>query len=175
MAIANIDTTKTKSLFLLSELTTIENLSNINDLYRKHIRIILNDIKDSCESWIVHQSEFKIFRACVSIAWCTVEDNFDIVLPILEKITGSNSDAEIRIKAYILLSEYLTNKEVTFEDKSLANPVKSILEKVICQGLIWSAGRAAEAIRTASVCCLCALLDKVLDRDDLKQVNITTM
>jgi len=45
-------------------------------------------------------------------------------------------------------------------------------------GLIWTAGRAAEAIRTAAVCCLCAILQNTIvnpdKKDEINKIQLST-
>lgn len=81
-------------------------------------------------------------------------------------------DPELRLKHFILLSEYFNQESLSdIIDQKQCN---EFLESCILSGLIWTAGRAAEAIRTAAVSCLCAFLQKYKEDSSSKQTQYPT-
>ncbi|XP_011496819.1 PREDICTED: dynein assembly factor 5, axonemal [Ceratosolen solmsi marchali] len=149
---------------LLELQAKLENFENLNQLFCKHIRITLSAIQYSPESWILHSYEFYIFQACLTYAKTASYENLDLIHPIFKNTTNVDGDKKVRMKQYILLSEYLQQwDKPLINDTAFIDFANMILETVIIPGLTWAAGRSAEAIRTASVCCLCALLNKIVD------------
>ena len=154
---------------LLHMLIQVEELDSFNDLFVRHIQVILIDLKNGCESWNVYSAEFHIFRGCLLHAKSAITPYLHLVLPILIETTKQTTDAEVRLKQFILLSELFSDNHrdessslIYGIEKDLTDFVDSLLVTVIIPGLVWTAGRTAEAIRTASVCCLCALLQRIL-------------
>lgn len=153
---------KTKCEVLLDRLAGIENLPKREDLLRSRTRPIMMEVVDSQYAiWTIYTPEFEVFQSCFVNASCAIASNFDLILLVLEKTTSSDADPEVRLKHFITLAKYF-GRENDFFDKCRGHMIDSILDKVIFPSLIWNAGRAAEAIRTASVCCLSSLLEKIL-------------
>lgn len=152
---------------ILELLAQAEGIENLNQLYAKHIEPILKAVQlESPESWAVTSSEFLIFHACITHAKVASYNHLNLIHPIFEKTTKEENDKKIQLKQFMLLSEYFINwDEPVKKDSTPAfiDFANTILEKVIIPGLDWTAGRSAEAIRTASVCCLCAILNKLVD------------
>lgn len=151
---------------ILELLAQAEGIENLNQLYIKHLEPILKTIQEDPESWSINSSEFLIFHACITYAKVASYNHLDLIHPIFEKTTKEENDKKIQLKQFMLLSDYFIHWEEPVKKDS--TPVfidfaNVILEKVIIPGLDWTAGRSAEAIRTASVCCLCALLNKFVE------------
>ena len=146
-------------------------MENLDELFVRHIEIILIDLKNGCETWNVYSPEFHIFRGCFLHAKSAIIHYLNLVLPILLETMNQTADVEVKLKQFILLSEHLhyhRDKSLIYgSEKDFTKFVDSLLENVIIPGLIWSAGRTAEAIRTASVCCLRALLHAILNDSNL--------
>ena len=138
---------------LLIELAKLEELNNLNELFELRLRPILMALNDTREAWTIYSAELQIFRVVLSRAAAATTESTDLVLSILKSTMSDSSDPELRLKLFILLSDYFSKREPTLE------LVDSVLRNVVLPGLVWRAGRSAEAIRTAAVCCLCALLD----------------
>ncbi|XP_012284126.1 dynein assembly factor 5, axonemal [Orussus abietinus] len=145
---------------LLEALVLVEKLDNLEELFSCHLRPLLMNIRPTCQSWTMHSEEFKIFQTCLNKASRASANNSDLVLPILTETTSNDADPEVRLKQFFLLSDFLIRRDESLRSmENLTEFVDEILEKTIMQGLVWSAGRAAEVIRTAAVACLCALLN----------------
>lgn len=145
---------------LLKVLIDINSLKDNEDLFRKHVKPLLTSIHDECTSWSIYSAESQIFCACLNRAGLAVAYSMDLVLSILKKTMSKDADPELKLRHFILLSEYFLNNQNLHQH--IEDPhkfVNTIIEELVVPGLIWSAGRAAEAIRTSAVCCLCAILE----------------
>ncbi|XP_014205374.1 dynein assembly factor 5, axonemal [Copidosoma floridanum] len=154
-----------KAKKLLELLSKTEGLDHSNELYEKYIKVVLTSIQAEPELWNTSSHEFLIFQACLTHARSASCANLKLVHPIFEKTTSGEADPKLRLKQYILLSEYFQHWDKPSEDgdtKAFVDFASLMLEKVIFPGLKWAAGRTAEATRTASVCCLCTLLNKIV-------------
>ncbi|XP_050597968.1 dynein axonemal assembly factor 5 isoform X1 [Bombus affinis] len=146
-----------KAQELLSILASINSLDNVGELYHKYIGQLFSTFSDY-KSWSIHDPESQIFCACLTYAKQTFAYNMNIILPVLKQTLTDDADPELRLKHFILLSEYF--------NQGPSNEIMDIkfssqfLEDCILPGLIWTAGRTAEAIRTAAVTCLCSFLNK---------------
>lgn len=158
---------------LLEMLTNINLLKDIEDLFCNHVRPLVTSIHDDCASWTVYSAQSQIFCACLSRAGIAMSHNMDLALPIFEKTMSKDADPELKLRHFILLSEYfLNNQDLHCHIKDPHRFVSAIIKELIVPGLIWAAGRAAEAIRTAAVCCLCAILqNKIIYPDEMDERN----
>lgn len=156
----------------------MDNLENLDVLYLRHIESILVDLKNGCELWNIYTPEFHIFRGCFLHATSVIGHFLNHVYPIFEETMNQMADAVVRLKQFLLLSEYLSyQKDGTLiygSEKGFSEFIYLLLKKVIVSGLVWSAGRTAEAIRTASVCCICSLLYKMFNEIHFKKINVTS-
>jgi len=158
---------------LLKILADINSLENIEHLFCNHIKFLITLIHDDCASWSIYNAESQIFCACLSRAGIAMACNMNLVLPILKKTMSKDADVELKLRYFILLSEFFSDNQNL--QQYIDNPhkfVSTIIEELIVPGLIWSAGRAAEAIRTAAVCCLCATLqNKIINLDEKEKTE----
>ncbi|XP_066582269.1 dynein axonemal assembly factor 5 [Prorops nasuta] len=160
LSMANEKEIQNEARKLLITLANINNFTSLKDLYSQHLRPLLITAHNSCESWSVYSADSQIFRGCLIHAAFIIANNMDMVLPILEKTMNSNADPELKLKHFILLSDYFINNRDSFHQINNLNIfIHSILDQCIIPGLVWSAGRSAEAIRTAAICCFCALFE----------------
>lgn len=159
---------------LLGILVDVNSLKDVEDLFRDHLESLITSIRDDCVSWSVYSAESQIFGACWSRAGVAIARNIDLVLPVLEGTMTEDADPELKLRHFILLSEYFSNNRDL--QRHVDEPYKfvsTVIEKLVAPGLIWTAGRAAEAIRTAAVCCLCTILqNEIIQRKD-KEIEST--
>ncbi|XP_012266719.2 dynein axonemal assembly factor 5 [Athalia rosae] len=161
LSLASDEKIRNDSIELLKELTVIEELTDIEELYKCHLESMLKLINGSPESWTIYSAEFLILQACLIHTGPVASQHLDLILPILKLTTAKDADPELRLKQFLLLSNYLMRRQVTLKmAENLSEFISSLLEEIIVPNLVWSAGRVAEAIRTAAVCCLCAALDE---------------
>lgn len=152
---------------LLEELAKVNNLKNLDQLFLNNIDTILIELRTGCEFWNIYTPEFNIFRGCFSHASSVIGHFLNLVGPIFEETMNENVNAEVRLKQFILLSEYLNSQRdgcvINENEEEFTNFIDLLFKKIIVPGLVWSVGRTAESIRTASVCCLSSLLFKILN------------
>lgn len=152
---------------LLKILVNINSLKDVEDLFRDHVESLIMSIREDCASWSVYSAESQIFAACLSRAG--VVHNVDLVLSVLERTMAEDAEPELKLRHFILLSEYLSsNRDLRqrVDEPQFRRFVSTIIEKLVAPELVWAAGRAAEATRTAAVCCLCAILQNEIIRSD---------
>lgn len=164
---------------LLKVLVNINSLKDIDDLFCDHVETLITSIRDDCTSWSVHSAESQIFGACLSRAGAAISRNVDLVLSVLERTMAEDAEPELKLRHFILLSEYLSsNRDLRqrVDDPQMHRFVSTIVEKLVVPGLVWAAGRAAETTRTAAVCCLCAILRNEVVRIDrvVLSMNVPT-
>ncbi|XP_076283993.1 dynein axonemal assembly factor 5-like [Lasioglossum baleicum] len=157
LSMAKEHTVKIEATEVLNVIAHINHLHNVESLYCEYIKEF-GPLFSDCKAWSIYNAESQIFCACLSHVKTVLNFNMSIMLPILEQTMANDADPELRLKHFILLSEYF-NQGCLHEIMDLKFSYQ-FLENCIFPGLIWSAGRAAEAIRTAAVCCLCAFLEK---------------
>ncbi|XP_017788530.1 PREDICTED: dynein assembly factor 5, axonemal, partial [Habropoda laboriosa] len=148
---------KLKAQELLNILADINLFNNIEQFYHENISTLFSLLSDY-KSWSIHSPECQIFCACLIYIRHILAYNMDTILPILKETMTNDTDPEVRLKYFILLSEYFCQGSLNeIIDLKFSN---QFLENCILPGLIWRAGRSAEAIRTATISCLCIFLDK---------------
>lgn len=158
---------------LLEVLVEINSLKDTEDLFYNYIKPLIASIRDDCASWSVYSAESQIFCACLSRVGIATACSMDLMLLILKKTMSKDADPELKLRHFILLSEYFSNNQNLHRYiEDLHKFVSTILEELIIPSLIWTAGRAAETIRTAAVCCLCAVLqNKIISPDEKTEIN----
>nr|XP_033333004.1 dynein assembly factor 5, axonemal isoform X1 [Megalopta genalis] len=175
LSMAKEHTIELKAKELLNTIAHINGFDNMESLYYEYIEGF-NSLFSNSKSWSIYNPESQIFCACLSYVKTVLNFNMNIMLPILKQTMANDADPALRLKHFILLSEYF-NQGSLHEIIDL-NYCYQFLENCIFPALIWSAGKTAEAIRTAAVCCLCAFLEKykadcLLEKDQcLSEKNI---
>ncbi|KAL0105465.1 hypothetical protein PUN28_016852 [Cardiocondyla obscurior] len=158
---------------LLEILVDVNSLRNVQDLFCHYVRPLIMLINEDCASWTVYSAESQIFCACLSRSEVAMSRNMDLALSVFKKTMGKDADPELKLRYFILLSEYfLNNQNLHCHIEDPHKFVSAIIEELIVPGLIWAAGRAAEAIRTAAVGCLCAILqNKVMNSENENEAD----
>ncbi|XP_044590648.1 dynein axonemal assembly factor 5 [Cotesia glomerata] len=154
---------------LMEKLVVVTKSESLQELFSLNLREILLNIKDSSKSWTGYSPDVYIFRLCLTEAKSASAENMDIVLTILKDTMTKDADAELRLKFFILLSDFFQHRNDTL--KLIKDPTEFItdfFDNILMPGLIWSAGKASEAVRTAAVGCLCALFDDSISEDENK-------
>lgn len=154
---------------LMEKLVVVTMSESLEELFSLNMREILLNIKDSSKSWTGYSPEVYIFRLCLTEAKSASAENMDVVLTILKDTMIQDADAELRLKFFILLSDFFQHRNETL--KLIKDPTEFItdfFDNILMPGLIWSAGKASEAVRTAAVGCLCALFDDSISENKNK-------
>ncbi|XP_046740664.1 dynein axonemal assembly factor 5 [Diprion similis] len=161
LSLAAEEEIRQESFKLLEKLAEIQDLPNVEELYECQLRSLLKLIESNPESWTIYSSEFLILQACLLYTGFVASQHIDLILPMLKRTMGKEADPELRLKQFLLLSNYLMRRQETLrKTENLSDFITTILEEIIIPSLVWSAGRTSEAIRTAAVCCLCTALDE---------------
>ncbi|XP_032665903.1 dynein assembly factor 5, axonemal isoform X2 [Odontomachus brunneus] len=162
---------------LLRILVDINSLKDVEDLFCDHMESLITSIREDCASWSVYSAESQIFGACLSRAGVVVVRNVDLVSSVLERTMAEDAEPELKLRHFILLSEYLSsNRDLRrrVDEAQTRRFVSTIIEKLVAPGLVWAAGRAAEATRTAAVCCLCAILQNEISDKAVPSIDAPT-
>ncbi|XP_046614036.1 dynein axonemal assembly factor 5 isoform X1 [Neodiprion virginianus] len=161
LSLAADEEIRQESFKLLEKLAEIEDLPNVEELYECQLRSLLKLIESNRESWTIYSSELLILRACLVYTGSAASQHLDLILPMLKQTMGKEADPELRLEQFLLLSNYLMRRQENLrKTENLSEFITTILDEIILPSLVWSAGRTAEAIRTAAVCCLCTALDE---------------
>ncbi|XP_053974903.1 dynein axonemal assembly factor 5 [Hylaeus volcanicus] len=142
---------------LLNTLANINSFNTVEELYSEYIGHLISSFSDY-KSWTIHSPGSQILCAFFIHIKIIFTFDLEIILAILKSTMGNDADPEMRLKYFTLLSDYFNRDSSNkIMDPKFCN---QFLEDCILPGLIWTVGRAAEAIRTAAVSCLCAFLEK---------------
>ncbi|XP_034950339.1 dynein assembly factor 5, axonemal [Chelonus insularis] len=157
---------------LMITLQNVTTYSNLEDLYACHLPKILMKIQNSADSWSVYSPEVYIFTLCLSEAKTASAKNISLIRPILQTTISKESDAELRLKMLILMSDFFQHQNKTLiQTKNSSEFIKGFLLDILTPELIWSAGKTAEATRTAAVGCLCAIFNDFSSENDKNDDN----
>ncbi|XP_015127781.1 dynein assembly factor 5, axonemal [Diachasma alloeum] len=162
-SMSNNQSTQDFARQLLQTLAKMTNVKTLQDLYILHVPSLLHDIKNTPNTWTVHSGELNIFQLCSSEANIATLENVDVVLPILRVAMSQDSDIELKLKLFIVVSELLQHRGVCLmkrRKEDLNGFLVEFLSDILMPCLVWVAGRSAEALRTAAIGCLCSLLDE---------------
>ncbi|XP_014237160.1 dynein assembly factor 5, axonemal [Trichogramma pretiosum] len=162
---------------------------DLPSLYEERLESVLGSLERSSEQqpedWSIDSYEFLLFQTCLREAPGASHRYPQLVRPIFERTSREESDQQLRLRQYILLSSYLQQwssqaneeeEEKRKKDEELFVSFSSgVLENVILVGLEWRAGRAPEATRSACLGCLCALLECVSERRDSSEKRLSEL
>lgn len=165
LSMATDDTIFKKSKSVLHALAKVNEFNSLTELYSKYLGMIFTSISKDSHAWTIHHPSYKIFCAAIRHATLATYRNLEHINHIFENTTNKDVDAEVRLKQFMLLADYLEQWDSPLSDhgvKTFVDFANKILKNVIISGMVWSAGRTAETIRTASVCCLYSLLNKIV-------------
>lgn len=139
---------------LLDGLSLCEDITS-EGLYKKHTSSMLEALQPTAVNWTLHSPQRFAFEAVITHAGNALGLNLDIITEILRTVLKQEGEPELLLKMLMAVAHILQNSEVTL---SLATDTKSfifvLLTDVLKPQLIWRAGRAAEALRTAAVSCV---------------------
>ncbi|XP_067005743.2 dynein axonemal assembly factor 5 [Anabrus simplex] len=144
---------------LLEDLRQLCGFSSSSDLFKKHIRAVLEDFTTSVDSWSLCSPQRFIFEALLLQAGEVVGLHFDIVIPLVTTVLNPNSDGEMRLKMFTVLSTILQDPETLKLAVDAGPHMVTLINDAFIPNLVWHAGRTAEAIRTAAVVCLATVLE----------------
>ncbi|XP_011313706.1 dynein assembly factor 5, axonemal isoform X2 [Fopius arisanus] len=155
---------------LLEKLREKSGFETLQDLYISHLPTLLDDLEKTANTWTAHSAEVKIFQLCLTEAYAAALENFNVLLLILRKTMEKDCDVELKLKLFIHLSELFQHRcEFSTGHEDYNKFIVEFLKDILIPYLVWTAGRSAEALRTAAIGCLCAIFDNQVDEIDFKQ------
>ncbi|CAB0008289.1 unnamed protein product, partial [Nesidiocoris tenuis] len=105
--------------------------------------------------WATNCQEQFVMEAVVEVAAEIVTDHLDRILRIFKNATRPDVDPEVLLRIFMTINALLCKADVALtSDDALAKFVRSTLSDCLPAHLRWSAGRKAEALRTAACTCL---------------------
>lgn len=131
-------------------------------LYEKHIGGILASITSDALTWSLLTPDRCLLECVMLHSGSAMGAQLHLIAPLLKEcLAVPKVDPEVKLKIFTTLSTVLLQGQMNFSkcDKDkLEAFLNIVIEEVIMPNLVWSAGRTAEAIRTAAVACLCSAL-----------------
>ncbi|XP_077300483.1 dynein axonemal assembly factor 5 isoform X2 [Arctopsyche grandis] len=141
---------------------TIKFGSNIEDLYCHYIRHLLANITSSICFWTLITVDRCILNTILIHTGPAIGLHLHYISPLLsEALSLKGIDPEVKLELFTTLCSVLLRRDEHFrlaEPDKLTAFLNVILRDVILPNLSWNVGQSAEALRTAAVCCLCAIL-----------------
>ncbi|XP_037872856.1 dynein axonemal assembly factor 5 [Bombyx mori] len=134
----------------------------LTSLYERHIGKVLANITSDAPTWTLLTPDRCLLECVLMHAGSAMGAQLHLIAPLLKEcLANTETDAEVRLKIFTTLSTALLKRQENFrkcDSDKLGAFLKIIIEEIIMPNMIWSAGRTAEAIRTAAVACLCSAL-----------------
>lgn len=131
-------------------------------LYEKHIGGILASITSDALTWSLLTPDRCLLECAMLHSGSAMGAQLHLIAPLLKEcLAVPKVDPEVKLKIFTTLSTVLLQRQMNFSkcDKDkLEAFLNIVIEEFIMPNLVWSAGRTAEAIRTAAVACLCSAL-----------------
>ena len=140
-------------------------LSSLNKLYKSCLSPILKDYAKSANNWGISSHEARVFdtilKECKDVLIYDVEYVIQIFKTILEPNEEKDKDnyrADMKLKFFMMLSRSLImdteSKGGIYDEYAYC-----LIKELICPSLKWSAGRRAEAVRTAAASSLFSIME----------------
>ncbi|XP_003795509.1 dynein assembly factor 5, axonemal [Otolemur garnettii] len=157
-------------------LAEVEGISS-QDLYRKHMGPLLEQLTASHSDWTVHSPELGQFSVVMFQAGPALGEALQHVIPTLRACLQPARDPQMRLKLFSILSKLLLRAKDTVDSQGqFHNYLETVIKDVLVPNLQWHAGRTAAAIRTAAVSCLWALTSsEVLSAKQIQDMQGTLM
>ncbi|KAG6454786.1 dynein assembly factor 5, axonemal [Manduca sexta] len=136
----------------------------LTSLYARHVRGVLARITSDALGWTLLAPDRCLLECVLTHAGSAMGAQLHLIAPLLKECLATPKvDPEVKLKIFTTLSTVLLKREENFrkcEYDKLEAFLKIVIEEVIMPNLVWSAGRTAEAIRTAAIACLCSALQE---------------
>lgn len=133
-------------------------------LYDKHLGKMLASITSDALTWTQLSPDKCLLECAMLNAGSAMGSQLHLIAPLLKECLATPKvDPEVKLKIFTTLSTVLLRRDTNFtrcDTDKLEAFLKIVIEEVIMPNLVWSAGRTAEAIRTAAVACLCSALQE---------------
>ncbi|KAM4820819.1 dynein axonemal assembly factor 5 [Thomomys bottae] len=144
----------------LDALAVVENVPSSQDLYRKHMGALLEQLTALQGDWTIHSTELLQFIVLLTQSGSVIGENLQYVIPTLRTCLQPTTDPHMRLKLFSVLSTVLLRPDDTVNSQGqFHGHLETVLKDILVPNLQWQAGRTAAAIRTAAVSCLWALVN----------------
>ncbi|XP_026725324.1 dynein assembly factor 5, axonemal [Trichoplusia ni] len=134
----------------------------LTTLYEKHIGKVLAGITSDALTWTMLTPDRCLLECALMNSGSAMGAQLHLIAPLLKECLATPKvDPEVKLKIFTTLSTVLLRRDVNFktcDNDKLEAFLKIVLEEVIMPNLVWTAGRTAEAIRSAAAACLCSAL-----------------
>ncbi|XP_073945026.1 dynein axonemal assembly factor 5 [Choristoneura fumiferana] len=134
----------------------------LTTLYDKHIRHVLAAITSDALTWTLLTPDRCLLECVLTHCGSAMSSQLHLISPLLKECLATPKvDPDVKLKMFTTLSTVLLRRQDHFYkcDRDILEAfLKIVIEEVILPNLVWTAGRTAEAIRTAAVACLCSAL-----------------
>ncbi|XP_048186645.1 dynein axonemal assembly factor 5 isoform X2 [Perognathus longimembris pacificus] len=159
MAVSGATGLEDKAQETLDALAVVENVPSSQDLYRKHMGTLLEQLTASQGNWTIHSPELLQFLVLLTRSGPAIGENLQHVIPTLRTCLQPTADPHMRLKLFSVLSMVLLKPDDTVNSQGqFHDHLETVLKDILVPNLQWQAGRTAAAIRTATVSCLWALV-----------------
>ncbi|KAL4709945.1 hypothetical protein ACJJTC_003908 [Scirpophaga incertulas] len=147
----------------LDKLRHIENCGlSLTNLYKKHVHRVLSDVTSDAVTWTLLTPDCCILECVLVHTGSAMGGQLHLIAPLLKEcLVTPKVDPEVKLRIFTTLSRVLLQRQENFrycDTDKLEAFLKIVLEEILMPNLVWTAGRTAEAIRTAAVACLCSAL-----------------
>ncbi|XP_050431028.1 dynein axonemal assembly factor 5 [Adelges cooleyi] len=140
---------------VFKELVNMCQPNNKEQLFRLHGEKLLNELNDTCDSWVVHSPGREVLDKIATDADYVISNYYETYRQILSK-TLQNLEKDSQFTMKILINISICVDKNIFDDSQLWQ----ILSDIVFPALTWRPGRSAETLRAAA--CLCA--EKIVDK-----------
>ncbi|XP_046661337.1 dynein axonemal assembly factor 5 [Homalodisca vitripennis] len=131
----------------------------VQELYERHTSALLEQVAVRVQDWTLHSPQRYVFEALLTNAGAAVGQNMDRILDILEGSLQPDLEPEATLQMLMAVSYVVTHSAETLSGVTdVSQIIHSLCTRVLQPQLVWRAGRAAEALRTAAVGCVVAAL-----------------
>ncbi|XP_063284965.1 dynein axonemal assembly factor 5 [Pelobates fuscus] len=154
-------------------LATLQGLTCVQDLYRRHIQQLFEWASSNHQHWTSYSVERLHFEVVVMESGPVIGENLHLLVPVLKTCLQPTQEAQMRLKLFTMLSKLLVKANETVNSQGeFHKHSEAIIKEILIPNLKWHAGRTAGAIRTIVVSCLWVLLQsEVLSEQEIFQVE----
>ncbi|KAE9539721.1 hypothetical protein AGLY_004973 [Aphis glycines] len=153
--------------FIFEKLINMCEPKTKEQLFKTHGERLLNELNDSCDSWVVHSPGREVLDKIALDAEYVILSCYEIYRQILTK-TLYNLDKDPKFLMKMLININTCVDKDIFNDKQLWQIISGIIFPI----LTWRPGKTAESLRAAS--CLCAqIINKKFTCFDETMLNLS--
>nr|CAI5857256.1 unnamed protein product [Callosobruchus analis] len=144
LALRHIENKEKITISLIDNLKDTLQVKSCKDIWYLYTGRLLQNIKMNPETWTPVTDEACIFLTTMELCDEAFGENLEVIGDMLVKLLDTETDAEMRLKAFYILANIFERKAVTIEKSSEAT---LFLERMI-------KGASAEAVRAMAAHCL---------------------